>query len=411
MADVSMPQLGETVTEGTITQWFKAVGDSVEVDEPLFEVSTDKVDSEVPSPASGVLQEILVPEGETVDVGTKLAVLGDGDGSAPAPAADEEAPAEEKDGGAGDEAPAEEPEAEPEPEASAEDQDEAPAAEAEAEPEPEPVAEDEAPAPSGGGEGRVGSPLVRRLIAKHGLDAASITGTGPGGRITRGDVMKVVESGGGTAAPAAAPAPSQAAPAAAPAPVKVKAAADGTTTEPLNNIRRLTGEHMVRSQQTSPHVLTAMEVDFEGVDRVRRAHRSEWKDAGGLQPHLPAVRRPGRGRRHRGLPPPERLGRRGRAPGPQPRAPGHRRRPRLPGPARPGRAQRRVQAPAGHLPGDPGPGRPGPPEEAVGRRDPGRHLHHHQPRAVRDDAPVPGHQPAPGGDPVHRRRAPEAGRR
>ncbi len=103
MADVSMPQLGETVTEGTITQWFKAVGDSVEVDEPLFEVSTDKVDSEVPSPASGVLQEILVPEGETVDVGTKLAVLGDGDGSTPAPAADDEAPAEAKPRGRGGE--------------------------------------------------------------------------------------------------------------------------------------------------------------------------------------------------------------------------------------------------------------------------------------------------------------------
>ena len=78
MADIEMPQLGETVTEGTITQWFKAVGDTVEVDEPLFEVSTDKVDSEVPSPAAGVLQEILVPEGETVDVGTRLAVLGAG---------------------------------------------------------------------------------------------------------------------------------------------------------------------------------------------------------------------------------------------------------------------------------------------------------------------------------------------
>ncbi len=84
MADVEMPQLGETVTEGTITQWFKAVGDQVEVDEPLFEVSTDKVDSEVPSPASGVLQEILVPEGETVDVGTRLAVLGDAAAGAPA---------------------------------------------------------------------------------------------------------------------------------------------------------------------------------------------------------------------------------------------------------------------------------------------------------------------------------------
>src|SRR5688572_21981047 len=114
MADVEMPQLGETVTEGTITQWFKAVGDQVEVDEPLFEVSTDKVDSEVPSPAAGVLQEILVEEGETVDVGTKLAVLGDGDGSAPAkdeaPSEDEPAEDEEQ-----EEAPAEEASADEEP--------------------------------------------------------------------------------------------------------------------------------------------------------------------------------------------------------------------------------------------------------------------------------------------------------
>src|SRR4029450_12103847 len=108
MADVEMPQLGETVTEGTITQWFKAVGDRVEVDEPLFEVSTDKVDSEVPSPAAGVLAEILVPEGETVDVGTKLAVLSDGEGDGAEAKAEAEPEAEEE------REAEEEPEAEPE---------------------------------------------------------------------------------------------------------------------------------------------------------------------------------------------------------------------------------------------------------------------------------------------------------
>jgi len=275
MADVEMPQLGETVTEGTITQWFKAVGDQVEVDEPLFEVSTDKVDSEVPSPASGVLQEILVPEGETVDVGTKLAVLGDGAG---APAAAPAAPEPEA-------APA--PAAEPAPEPPAAEA--APAPEPAAAPAPAPApAED--PEPADGGDGRVLSPLVRRLVRKHGLDPASLTGTGPGGRITRNDVLAAAESGRGSAPAAAAPA---AAPVvAASAPVQVKAAADGTSTEPLNNIRKRTGEHMVRSQQTSPHVLTAMEVDFEGVDRVRRAHKATWKDQEGFSlTYLPFVAR------------------------------------------------------------------------------------------------------------------------
>jgi len=277
MADVEMPQLGETVTEGTITQWFKAVGDRVEVDEPLFEVSTDKVDSEVPSPAAGVLQEILVPEGETVDVGTRLAVLGDGAAPAPAaatpvpqPVAEDHAPP-----------PAPEPEPEPEPVASA--------------PAPEPAAAAPAPVESDAvvsdGDGRVLSPLVRRLLRKHTLDPATLSGTGPGGRITRNDVLAAAESGGAPApAPVPAPAP---APAPAPvAPVRVKAAADGTTNEPLNNIRKRTGEHMVRSQQTSPHVLTAMEVDFEGVDRVRRAHRDTWKAQEGFSlTYLPFVAR------------------------------------------------------------------------------------------------------------------------
>ncbi len=278
MADIEMPQLGETVTEGTITQWFKAVGDTVEVDEPLFEVSTDKVDSEVPSPAAGVLQEILVPEGETVDVGTRLAVLGAGAAPSAAPAT---AP------------PAAEAESAPAPAAPAAAPPSAPAAG----PVPEPVDEPApapAPAPASepvdGGDGRVLSPLVRRLLRKHSIDPATVVGTGPGGRITRNDVLAAAESGAG-AAPAPAPADAVA-PAAPQEPVRVKAAADGTAAEPLNNIRKRTGEHMVRSQQTSPHVLTAMEVDFEGVDRVRRVHQAAWKDQEGFSlTYLPFVAR------------------------------------------------------------------------------------------------------------------------
>ncbi len=291
MADVEMPQLGETVTEGTITQWFKAVGDQVEVDEPLFEVSTDKVDSEVPSPASGVLQEILVPEGETVDVGTKLAVLGDGAGaSAAAPAASE-------------------PEAAP-----------APAAE----PAPEPPAA-AAPEPSGPRRRRAAPPLLNRLppplrprrpprtpspptAVTDGCCrrwcAAWSASTAWTPRASRARA-RAGASPATTCSPPRSPAAGRPRPrrparlllarppvVAASAPVQVKAAADGTSTEPLNNIRKRTGEHMVRSQQTSPHVLTAMEVDFEGVDRVRRAHKATWKDQEGFSlTYLPFVAR------------------------------------------------------------------------------------------------------------------------
>src|SRR5207249_2153076 len=165
MADITMPQLGETVTEGTITKWFKQVGDQVKEDEVLFEVSTDKVDSEVPSPAGGFVSEIRVGEGETVDVGVVLAVISDaapGDGAAPAPAK-EEKPAEAE--------PAPQPESEPQPEPTAEEQ---PAPE----PEPEPAPAAKA---AGNGGGKLLSPVVRRLIAEHNLDPAQITRTGAGG--------------------------------------------------------------------------------------------------------------------------------------------------------------------------------------------------------------------------------------
>jgi len=326
MADIQMPQLGETVTEGTITKWFKAVGDEVTEDEPLFEVSTDKVDSEVPAPSAGFLVEIRVPEGETVDVGTVLAVIGDsadaaGDGGGEAPAA--EAPAEEAQAEA---EPAEAEAAEPEPEPAAE-------VPAEPEPEPEPASAEEpqavpasaaaaapdggdtdvAPAgqaPASGGEGMLLSPVVRRLISEHDLDPASIQGTGAGGRITRNDVLKLVEGGeqGAAPAPAAKAAPAPAAPAKQAPPLQKPAAepaaARGTApapaaragerdaVEPLNNIRKRTGEHMVRSKATSPHVLTVMEVDFERVEQARRAHRDEFKATEGFSlTYLPFIAR------------------------------------------------------------------------------------------------------------------------
>lgn len=301
MADITMPQLGETVTEGTITKWFKAVGDAVAEDEPLFEVSTDKVDSEVPSPVSGTLTEIKVPEGDTVDVGVVLAVIGDGDAPAAAPAA--EAPAAEA-------PPAED--AAPEPDAPAPESqpEEAPVAEApaaEAPAAPAPVKADPAPATRDDGGGRLLSPVVRRLIAEHGLDPTAVEGTGVGGRITRNDVLSAADSKPKDAAPApapaaaAAPAPSTApAPSAAPAPAPAPRAApeplvrsgEADTVIPHTNIRKRTAEHMRRSLDTSAHVYASIEVDYEGVERVRRANKDAWRAEEGFGlTYLPFVSR------------------------------------------------------------------------------------------------------------------------
>ena len=212
MAEVTLPQLGETVTEGTITQWFKQVGDTVAADEPLFEVSTDKVDTEVPSPVAGTLTEIRVPEGETVDVGTVIAVVGDGDG-APAERAGAGGRGGAGRGGAGDGGARRRGGARARAgwgDRSAGDGDARRRARAgrgqgrgagpragagRAEPEPEPAA----PAASSA-KGVLLSPVVRRLVNEHGLDPAAITGSGPGGRITRDDVLDHIDKVGATPA-------------------------------------------------------------------------------------------------------------------------------------------------------------------------------------------------------------------
>jgi 2-oxoglutarate dehydrogenase E2 component (dihydrolipoamide succinyltransferase) len=353
--DITMPQLGETVTEGTVTRWLKQVGDEVAPDELIFEVSTDKVDSEVPAPGGGYLVEILVPEGETVPVGTRLAVLGDappaegGGGDGDAQTAEAEAPAEAKQEAAPAEAeaPAEEPQAEPEPVQAVETvpeaagdgggktggseadepagaRAEAAAASAEAEEKDlpkeeaaagapgEPAEEAAAPGPESGnghGSGMLLSPVVRRLITENNLDPSQIPGTGEGGRVTRSDVLAFIDKQGGTtrqpaapSAPAAAPsapaaAPSAPAPSAAPAPAAAQTAAPapragGDEEIPFDNMRRRTAEHMVRSKHTSPHVLTAVEVDFNAVERSRSAHQQEWKEREGFSlTYLPFVAR------------------------------------------------------------------------------------------------------------------------
>ena len=304
MVDVTMPQLGETVTEGTVTRWFKQVGDDVALDEALFEVSTDKVDTEVPSPVAGVLSEILANEGDVVEVGQVLARVG-GEAAAPAPAASKPPPA----------APAPAP-VPPRPETAAP---EPPPAPAPVPPRPETAAPEPPPAPpvsgtsESAGVGMVLSPVVRRLIAESGIDPATIEGTGLGGRITRSDVEQAIRARGAAPADTADGAPADAAPAEASAPppepspptesprpdpsrrptsVPAVVARSGDSVVPLNRIRRRTADHMVMSKQTSPHVLTAIEADYEGVEMVRRASKQAWKAEEGFSlTYLPFIAR------------------------------------------------------------------------------------------------------------------------
>ena len=290
MADITMPQLGETVTEGTITRWFKRVGEVVNMDEALFEVSTDKVDTEVPSPVAGVVSEILAGEGQTVEVGEVLARV---TGSAPAAVTPAGSPI----------AAPEPPAAARTPETPSETAWAQPAAAAERSPDDD--TPDRTAEPAGSTAGVVLSPIVRRLIHDSELDARDIAGTGVGGRITRSDVESAIRHR--LAAQRAAqrepsPAPSGAAPEppAPPAPAEpaIPAASGpagtgrGDRPVPLNNIRRSTAEHMVMSKSVSPHVLTAVEVDYEAVEQVRRAVKESWAaDEGFGLTYLPFIAR------------------------------------------------------------------------------------------------------------------------
>ena len=204
--EVVMPQMGVSVSEGTVTRWLKQPGDTVELDETLLEISTDKVDTEVPSPGAGVVAEIRVQEGETVEVGTVLAVIApEGAATVEAPEAEPEAPAEE--------VPAEEVPVAPVAEAAP-----APPTEAQATAEPAPPAPEPAGAPTGNGRTFV-SPVVARIAAEHGVDPSAVAGTGQGGRVTKKDILAYIESGAASAAPAEeTPAAAAAAPAAPEAP-------------------------------------------------------------------------------------------------------------------------------------------------------------------------------------------------
>jgi pyruvate dehydrogenase E2 component (dihydrolipoyllysine-residue acetyltransferase) len=267
--DVVMPQMGVSVSEGTITKWLKNEGEAIRADEPLLEISTDKVDTEVPSPGTGIVQKILVQEGETVDVGTKLAVI------APegAPATAEEEPEPEP-------ARAEPATAEAAAEAVAPTSAETPAPAA---PTPAPAAPDV----SGNGKTFV-SPVVARIAAEHGVDVGAVQGTGRGGRVTKKDILAFVEGGGAPAAPAppaeepAAPAAAPAAPA-APAPTP-QPAMGGEQLEPMTAMRKGIAEHMRRSLDTAAHVTSAIEVDMSKVVAIREKLKAEYQKTYGVNP-------------------------------------------------------------------------------------------------------------------------------
>jgi pyruvate dehydrogenase E2 component (dihydrolipoamide acetyltransferase) len=292
--DVVMPQMGVSVSEGTITKWLKREGEQVEADEPLLEISTDKVDTEVPSPGTGTLTQILVQEGETVEVGTKLAQIGGApsqDGGEPAPAAP---------------APPPEPATQQATDASM-----AAASEGVGDVAPSPPpAREPAEAATTNGKTFV-SPVVARIASEHGVDPNQVQGTGRGGRVTKKDILDFIESGPPqqAAAPAppatpsqpppeappapVAPPPEPAPPAPAPAPAAAAPpkpapapapAAPGESFEPMTAMRRGIAEHMRRSLDTSAHVTSAIEVDMSRVVAIRGKLKQEYESAYGVNP-------------------------------------------------------------------------------------------------------------------------------
>ena len=297
--EVVMPQMGESIAEGTITKWLKKVGERVERDEPLFEISTDKVDAEIPSPAAGTLTEILFKEGDTVEVNKVVAVLdGDSAGAAAAPAKEPEQAAE----------PPKETQQETVPKATTE---ETPKVEPppRVEPKPEPVrAPQPAPAATQPAVARPAepakaeakttsqlptaeelrrtksSPLVRRIAEEHGVDITKLEGTGMSGRVTKNDILSFIESG---AAPA--PAAKPATPSVSPAPVAEPVAPPppkpiaGDRVEQMSVMRKKIAEHMVLSRRTSAHVTTVYEIDMTKIARLREQHRSAFEERTGTK--------------------------------------------------------------------------------------------------------------------------------
>jgi pyruvate dehydrogenase E2 component (dihydrolipoamide acetyltransferase) len=253
--DIIMPQMGESIVEGTITKWLKKPGDKIQRDEPLFEISTDKVDAEIPAPASGVLQEIKVGEGTTVGVNTVVGTIAvDGESAAAKPAPAKQAapapapPKEEKKA-----APASPPPSAP--------------------PAPAAAHEEEEEARS--------SPLVRKIAREHGISLSQLTGTGLGGRITKQDIMQFIEGQGSTQPAPATSSPAQtAAPAPAPRPAPAPYPGDLV---PMSNMRKLIAKHMIESRRTSAHVHCMYEVDFTRIVNLRNKHKAGFEQRHGAR--------------------------------------------------------------------------------------------------------------------------------
>ncbi|MGQ0648711.1 MAG: dihydrolipoamide acetyltransferase family protein [Gemmatimonadaceae bacterium] len=259
--DVVMPQMGESIAEGTMSRWLKKVGDSVKRDEPLFEISTDKVDAEIPAPGAGVLAEILVTEGQTVPVQTVVARLEtDASVAVGAPSAVQPAPAATTS---------------------------APVASSASSAPPAPMSRQAATAPSapaaapGSFEDRIrtkSSPLVRKIAAEHGIEIASLSGSGVAGRVTKKDILQFLDSAAPTLpAPALAPMASMYAPGGFAYDAPVVQPWPGDVVEPMSKIRRITAGHMVYSKHTSAHVTSVFEIDLTKVARVRAKLRPEFE--------------------------------------------------------------------------------------------------------------------------------------
>jgi pyruvate dehydrogenase E2 component (dihydrolipoyllysine-residue acetyltransferase) len=270
--EVPMPQMGESIAEGTVSKWLRKVGDDVARDEPLLEISTDKVDAEIPSPAAGTLATIVVEEGTTVEVGTVVAYIETEKGAAATPPAPSPA------------APA----SSPEPAVAVS----APAS-APSRPQPATPAADRTDGTGETAEERLrrrSTPLVRRIAAEHGVDIASVAGTGHAGRVTKQDILSFIDE--------QRPAETAPAKAARPAPPPAEATGDfwstfygqvrhpefaarpGDRVEPMDRIRRLTADHMVRAKRIAPHVHSFIEIDFTQIDRVRARRKAMWEQQG-----------------------------------------------------------------------------------------------------------------------------------
>ena len=290
--DVVMPQMGESIAEGTVSKWLKNVGEKVERDEPLLEISTDKVDAEIPSPAAGVLTEILAKEGDTVPVNAVVArIAAEGEASEPKSEPKEEAPAAAPQ----PEAPkADEPKPRTEPTRAAETAPESPAAPTQID-NRQPTTEDDKVTSLDERRRTKSSPLVRKIAAENNIDISQIEGTGVSGRVTKNDILDFLQqpkpaAQSPAAQPQAAPAEAPAAPQArAPRPTPQFAEGENVRLEPLSVMRKRIAQHMVQSKQTSAHVHTVFEVDFTNVEKLRRQYKDAYAERGVKLTYMPFI--------------------------------------------------------------------------------------------------------------------------